>query len=191
MTSAFKELVAGSAKKAGPPPRRAAPKVVELPLSAFAETWANRHQITTTQRVGLRLVGDDVIERARWEAARLAFAVGESEEAAEVRVEAYNHIVLRVIVGNAVCDPGDVTKAWIPYAETVLEEALTPRAIGFLFNELDALSVATSPAIDPLPLASIDALVARLPELAGMEPAKALAARRYLRKVLDLINGSP
>lgn len=162
------------------------PRVVMLDPSAWASTYSDRK--TEPVRIGLRLYSEGAAVQARASAAQRAWKLHPQEADEDLRIEAYNATLMAWLVAHATCDPEDLT---LPFfgterggAEDIVPLALTPKAIEFLFEELDALvteETPTSPeAVDEDLAWLADAL--RTGQAWGRLPA---ATTRHLRRLLS------
>jgi hypothetical protein len=116
---------------------RPAPKVIELPPSAFADDWDNRP--SEPMRVGLRLIAEGDIERAR--ASALVRAQETIAEGGQDRVDAFNDAIMRLVIARATCMPDDVREPFFNLPEEDVQAALTTDAVKLLWHEYDVLKV--------------------------------------------------
>src|SRR5579871_1402375 len=128
---------------------RAPLRAVTLPPSAFADTWKGKPREPV--RVGLRLVGEDVVEDAQALALEEARdGSGEPGDTAEERtiwLDAFNSAVMRHVLAHALCAPDDVSRAYFATAPNdAIRVALRPATLRRLWEEYEALQVETSPA---------------------------------------------
>jgi hypothetical protein len=128
---------------------------VTLDPSAFADGWAEKPLEEVA--IGLRLVGEDDVQAARVEAARLAIGWYDDGEGGcvdeDARVEAYNDALVRWIVARGATDPNDVTQPYFAMAEETVRVALTSEGVRRIWDELVLLQIGAgvrmAPATDP------------------------------------------
>jgi hypothetical protein len=186
---AFRSPPAPTEKPASSP----APRVKLLPPSAFAQTWRERPR--EAARVGLRLVGEKRIEaaeshaRAELREARARLEGDLSQDEKVSLVDRYNTALMQFVLAEACCDADNVEALFFPKSSlTTIEVAFPPHTLLALWEEYEALAVATSPA---RPQASPDDL--RMLAGALLELADAPAGPRILRLarlLLDEMRGS-
>ncbi len=121
------------------------PRVVTIPPSAWASHRADRP--AEPVQVGLRLISEEDTQYARGEAARIAAEYIQNAENEEERVAAFNDALIRVALGRALCQPHDVTQPYFLMGEDEIRVRLTSDGARRLYQELEALHVAESPAM--------------------------------------------
>lgn len=169
---------------------RPAPRRVPLPRSAIADTWEGERPDSDFE-VGIRTISEDEIERARAEAARRALELHpenqDGTEAEILRSAAFRDGLIRNAVARAACDPDDVTRPFHPLPDDWARCALTPPAAQRLWDELERLTIETSPVEPPATdddCARLAALLATGEAWRGIERGEATRLRRLLRHVL-------
>lgn len=153
---------------------RPAPRVVELPPEAFADDWDRKP--SEAMRVGLRLVSEGDVDRARSMALRKAIEV--VPEPGDDRVDAFNDCLMRNVLARATCMPDDARESFFPLPEADIEMALTEAAVKKLWIELDALKVESSAYLGE---ADDDQLALLASLLVDAEPWKLLPASKQKR----------
>jgi hypothetical protein len=116
---------------------RPAARVVELLPSCFADDWDKKP--SEAMRVGLRLVGEGDIERAR--AAAYQKAMEMIPEPSQDRVDQFNDSIMRGIIARATCMPEDAREPFFPMPEDDVQAALTDDAVKLLWHEYDVLKL--------------------------------------------------
>lgn len=160
-------------------------RVVKLPPSAWANTWADRKGEPVD--VGLRLYAEADAVQARASAAQIAWRKHPQGADEDLRLDAFNGAVMAHVVARGTCDPQDATLPFFGSHEgavvDIVPEALTPKGIAYLFDEIEAAMVAegaTSPEAEDADLTWLaDAL--RSPETWNRLP---LQAHRRVRRML-------
>lgn len=125
------------------------PVVVDLPASAWAQTWQSAP--TQAVRVGLRLLAANDYTTARAVAADKACTL-HPEGPMPARhdfQDAYNDALMIFAVARGTCDPSDISLPWLEAAEDNLGLALTPDGVRYLWDALERLRVQSSPLIEP------------------------------------------
>lgn len=169
-----------------PPTKDGAREVVRVPPSAFADTWAKRPR--TEQQIGLRLVGDDILDTARAAAAKIAHEVHD-DTAPTGRLDAYTEALIRTILAHACVKPDDVRSTWFgPAPEDLIAIALTDDGLLLLWEAFERMKVRES----PLPLEAEDEELDELVEglrtgefWRGLDARDMRVVRRYLKHAID------
>lgn len=118
-----------------------APKVVTLFPNAFADTWKLKPKGPV--EIGLRLIADGDLDRARSYAAKIAADIPDGNP--DVRVEAYNETLMQWAVARATCKPEDARQDFWKSPQDVVALALTDDGLKLLFHELLNLKIERSP----------------------------------------------
>lgn len=163
-----------------------APRIVVVPVSAFADTWTKKPAAPV--EMGLRLVAARDIDTARAEAAREAidwYDDGEGGCIDEVaRDEAYNEALMRHALARALCQPHNTQQPFFQVASETIRLALTSEGLRLLWDELVRLHRGTGvnqPPIEADEVAELAAILARsgsvdcLPESSRGEVRRLLA----------------
>jgi hypothetical protein len=182
MAGAFSAIVARDERKPA--------RVVKLPASCWARTWADRP--LDDVEVGLRVPAEAELVQARAEAAQRCWRDHREERDEAGRIERYNSFLMARVVARGTTEAEDASVQYFgEYADDKVTEALTPNGIEFLYGEIDRLHIEESPIA---PEASHDEVV-RLAEAlrtgAAWKDANGAViarARRMLRHVIDLLN---
>lgn len=143
------------------PALRKPPKVVELPLSAWADGREDKPAAPIP--IGLRLPSEDDVQRARDEASK-AIEEFASRGDTDDRVSAYNDALVRELVASSACQAADVTKPFFEMASLDVRRRLTPDGVKRLYQEIEALRTGCDPAmpeLDPEGLAHLTAMLDR------------------------------
>ncbi len=185
--STFRKAVEAGANKPS--------RVVSLPPSSWAHDYHDKR--TVPVNIGLRLYSEAEAIRVRASAARRAWTMHPDEGQREDRDATFNSIVMSTLVAWATCDPTDSTISFFGRedgngAEDVVGLALTPGAIEFLFNEIDALITEESPIApeaDDDDLAWLSAALADGKVWGTLPGAKTRAARRMIARALLIMRG--
>lgn len=178
-------------KRPGAPEKRPAPAVVEMPASAWADTWAGKPAVAV--KVGLRLIADGDIEDARETAARAAWRRHPEPRDEDARVESYNDALIRWVVGRAACRPDDVSRAFWPMPEDEIPAQLTTAGVRLLYDRYEALKLETSPLGEEAgaeDLGRLGAILADPSLCAALAEELPRRDRRMLRICLDHIRAS-
>lgn len=185
--AAFSSLVAAA--------KRPAARVVALPPDAYAGTWEGERP-QTVQAVGLRTLSESDIETMRAEAARVAWEMHPDRQggadAAALRVAAYEDAEMRLAVARAACKPDDQTAPFHDLPDDWARHALTPAGVRLLWDELDRLTVETSPTMPeatPEECAELAALVVDLNAWERLDGVDASRVRRLLSACLTALRG--
>jgi hypothetical protein len=169
---------------------RAAPRVVELPGTAFADTWGNRPKLGKTVKVGLRLTSSADLQYFRTEASKRAARAFPDDE--ERRIEAFHDAFCREALGRALCQPDDASLPfWDVQADAVFV-ALTPAGVRTLCEEYEVLKAATDPLgeeVDDARLHALGELIAAGDAWSAMPFEQARKVRRLLGRALTMIEG--
>ena len=143
-----------------------APRVVIVPVSAFADTWSKKPAAPV--EMGLRLVAARDIDTARAEAAREAidwYDDGEGGCIDEVaRDEAYNEALMRHALARALCQPHNTKQPFFQVASETIRLALTSEGVRLLWDELVRLHRSTGvnqAPIDADEIAELSRILAR------------------------------
>lgn len=172
---------------------RPAPRAVLLPPNAFVEGWQGVddepwEKPSESVRVGLRTVSQDVLARARADAARAAWRRHPDEDDRESRIEAYNDALVGVALTSAVCSPDDATRPMWPVQQATIEGALTVEAQRHLWAELELLHLLESPTTPEATDEELHTLGKSLLDGSiweGLDLAAARRVKRLLRHVLE------
>lgn len=128
-----------SAMKAAVPKR--AQCVVEVPPSLWTEGRPNKP--TTPVRVGLRIVSEADVARARSVAESFANQMHRDLASQDVWVESYNSHLIATILFEAVVLPDNVEKRWFARDSQVALD-LTTNGLRFLWDQYEIYQVSTS-----------------------------------------------
>ncbi len=175
--------------------KRPAVRVVALPPDGYAGTWeGDRPQ--TVQAVGLRTLSEGDLETARAEAARIAWEAHPDRQAgadaAALRVAAYEDAEVRLVVARAACKPDDQSAPFHDLPDDWARLALTPAAVRLLWDELERLTVATSPTVPEATAeecAELAALVVDAGAWQRLDETDAGRVRRLLAACLTALRG--
>lgn len=178
------------------PTDAAAPRVVTLKPSAFADTW--KFKPATEVAVGLRLVSSEVVENARAVAAKQAYEWHADKDTGRIRdpdayAESYNDTLMRRVVARAACDVNDRSKPYFKAAEETVRAALTAEGVRRLWDELLILHAESSVAIalaDDEDLARLARVLLRGRAIASLPESDRLEARTLLAYVLTMLVGT-
>jgi hypothetical protein len=159
-------------------------RVIELPATAWAETWQERPRDGT--RVGIRTIPDAAKDRCREAAAREALASsGGADEGSESFVETYNAALMRAAVAVSLSHPDDTSRDAWEAQETIVRHGMTSSTVARLYDEIELLEIATSPtsrlASDAEALAVFEAL------RAGALDTLSAGDARFVRRLLGAI----
>ncbi len=166
-----------------------APRTYELPLSAFSADWGGRPNGPLV--IGLRIPAEQDVQIISQEAARLAMEAYPGDP--EKQNEAWKTGMIRMLVCRAVCDPNDAAAAHPSFrlADDMVPRALTGDAIKRIFDEVEKLTVETSPgfaeATDEMAF-QLGALLVKqeaFEALQAASPVRAARVRRFVRFILD------
>lgn len=124
--------------------KRAAPRIVELPVHAWADTWDRKPVVTV--KVGIRLISESDVQTARAEAAKKAVELHEGH-LDDAMIDAFNDALMRWVVARATCTPEDVTMPFFEMAEDEVADALTSAGVRRLYDEFDMLAALASPLV--------------------------------------------
>lgn len=163
---------------------REAPKVVPLTPACFQDEWPKKP--SETMECGLRVLAEGDVERAR--IAALEWAQRVIGIPGEIRIEAYNDAVMRMILCRAMCMPHDVRESFFDLPEEDIQAALTEDGVKFLWIQYDILKLevcdynneATEDDLTDLSLLILDQDVWE-----KLSPAKAKRLRRIAKHLLD------
>lgn len=173
MTTFQKQL-----KERGPAARKP-PRVVELPVSAWAPNVTGCPSAPVP--IGLFPPSEPTIEAARSNALQES-AIKAADGDEDDRTLAYNDCFIREVLGGSTCLAMDVTK---PFFATPLEMAnrLTVEGLRRLWQELEVLRVSDSPGmpeIDDAGASHLDAMLVRGVAWEILEPEETRKIRRLL-----------
>lgn len=133
---------------------RKAPRVVRMPPSAFADTFGKKP--TVVVEIGVRLLADGDLDKARAAAARSAELNHPTND--DVRVEAYNEALMQWVVARGTCQPLDVRAAYWDTPQDTVPIALTDDGLKLLFHEITNLKIEMSPLQGEATAAEIETL---------------------------------
>jgi hypothetical protein len=138
--------------------------------------------------VGVTLLSESDLARAKSMAAEEAWRLYPRREDDERRIEAMTEALVRLVVAYGTCAPDDVTRPWDLWGaapEDTVQSALTVDGVKFLFDAIERLAIARSPAIEPS-VDDVDELWLLAPEcLPRMPKARADRVRRLMRFCVD------
>jgi hypothetical protein len=180
--------LAGKTEK--PDDKRPAPRVVELPGDAFADTWGGRPKLGKTVRVGLRLTSAADLQYFRTEASKRAVRTFPEDEAR--RVEAFHDAFCREALGRALCQPDDASLPFWDVQCDAVFVALTPAGVRLLCEEYEVLKAATDPLgveVDDERLHALGELIAAGDVWAELPFERARKVRRLLSRAIAMIEG--
>jgi hypothetical protein len=173
----------------------APPRVVEVPVSMFAEDWDKKPEFPA--KLGVRHISDADVQAARSHASKVATQQHpnlSNEADRECWVEAYNDALMRWIVARAACSAVDAKQyfeLWQEAPEDLVKHALTSEGVRFIFDAWEQMKLETSPlsteATDEEIASMFDLIQVSLPELSPQRQAR---VRRMLGFCLsELIEG--
>jgi hypothetical protein len=116
------------------------PRVIVVPRAAFSDRWEGKPSGDVA--VGLQLLSDGDYQTARAEATKLASELQDDEAG---WLEAFHDALLRWAVAKAATDPNDARKPYFQAAEDTVRDALTPLGVRRVYDELERLTIETSP----------------------------------------------
>lgn len=166
---------------------RVAPlKVRVLPPSAFADTWKSKPQHPS--RIGIRLVGEDVVATAvsmAQETANEYHPHPADTVASELWLESYNAALMINVLAHALCDADDASEPHFKHAPNdTIRIALRDVTIRSLWEDFELLSKQTSPLT---PEATDDEIVA-LGELLSLDGILVDMPAHEVRRVRRLVS---
>jgi hypothetical protein len=124
---------------------RMPPRVLPMPLNAFADTWKDKP--AQPLLVGLKRIAEADQRAARVEAVKKAEALhADLAHDDPIWVEAYNQALMHACLGFALTRPEDLTQPLWPLQFDVLPHRLTEGGVERLFDELELLTVLDSPS---------------------------------------------
>lgn len=161
--------------------RRQPPRLVELPVDAWAAGVTGAPNAPVT--IGLRIPTDREEEEADASARQEALLVAQNGDDEDL-IRTRNNVLIKEILGCAVCLPLDVT---MPFFETPqrfqIERRLTSKGIARLWQELEVLRAsgnAAMPEIDDAGASHLDAMLIRGVAWEFMQAEEARKIRRLL-----------
>jgi hypothetical protein len=164
------------------------PRVIVVPRAAFSDRWEGKPAADVA--MGLQLLSDGDYQTARAEASKLA---GELHTDEAGWLEAFHDALVRWAVAKATTDPNDVRRPYFQAAEDTVRDALTPLGARRIYDELERLTIETSPLEPEATEADLRALSLLLadaaPLLASLARGEERALRRLLCHALDVLNG--
>ncbi len=182
MAGAFSTVVARDERKPA--------RVVTLPASCWARTWADRP--LDDVQVGLRIPAEAELVQARAEGAQRCWRDHRDERDEQGRIERYNSFLIARVVARGTTEPDDASAAYFgEFADDKVTEALTPDGIAFLYDAIDRLHIEESPIGREATHAEVIALADALRSGAawkGADGAIIARARRMLNHVRELLN---
>jgi hypothetical protein len=92
-------------------------------------------------QIGLRLIADGDLDRAREYASNRAVGVKDDD----ARIEAYNEVLMQWVVARATCKPEDARQPFWQSAQDTVAMALTDDGLKYLFHEVQNLKIEQSP----------------------------------------------
>lgn len=118
-----------------------------LESNAFADDWRDKPP-GGELLLGLRRYSDGDAQTARAEAARFAASMHEEIDR-EGQVEAFNDALMRWLVVRGTCDANDITlnAPLFDGSEENVRNALTSKAIRFLWDEIERYHLEVSPVV--------------------------------------------
>lgn len=138
-------------------------------------------------KVGLRLLSEEEVERARARAAKDAWLAIPTGIPEDVRIEHYNDRLMLLLMAEATCSPVDVTIAYFQFTDLQIGKDLTPEGIRYLYEHYEAFAVSYSPTSPEPTDAELDGLAEGLAtgELLGeLGSEHARRVRRLLKAAL-------
>lgn len=172
----FAELLRSGGKALRKPP-----KVVELPLTAWADGHSDKPAAPIP--IGLRLLSSEERQRAADEADK-AVAVFASQADEDGQTRAYNSALIAELVASAACQAADVTVGFFEMASLDVRRRLTASGIQRLWQELQALEAASEAAMPELDVEGLAHLVAMLDRDVAFAQMPREEARR-LKRLLE------
>lgn len=173
----------GAAQAAQPvePPRR-----VVLPPSAFKP---GPDCPTEPATLGIRILseGDTMaLRREAYNAASKSYPDLEPDD--PVWISHYNQALMLAACVVAVCDRDDRTKPWHEYQRSIIPNLLAPGGVERIWDELEELTIETSPTAPeatPEDLARLAAILPQPEAFSHLSAADARGLRRMLRHALS------
>jgi len=188
-----------TAFRGGPAPTKAQKPLREkvLPPSAFADTWKGRPREPV--RIGIRLVGHDIVDVAEQTAAEDVAHLSPGKDGSDERriwIDAYNTAFMRGVLAQALCSPDDVDRPYFADAPNDrVRVAFPPRTLRALWEEFEALSVETSPTMPEATdeeIAGLAGMLAMPSPLSGIAPDPQRRLRRLVARLrAELIDAFP
>jgi hypothetical protein len=175
-----------------PKAAKCAPRLVELPASAFSDSWAEKPDGTLT--LGLHTISEQEVTHARSEAARVAWKAHPERDDGDSREDSYRSTLIVCALAAAVCQPEDATLPFWDSQEDMLRMVLTTEAAGHLWQELELLHASESPLSREAGDEEIAVLAARLlsgDAFAGTSRQALARARRLLGCCIDSLPPPP
>ncbi len=162
-----------------------AKRVVTLPPSAFAQTFAKRP--LEPVRIGLRSVSELELETAQREASREAWESFPKRADDEARVELFNSSLMNNVLAQACVQPTDVKQPFFaPAPEVLIREALTPGGSRRLWEEFERMQIADAPCSPEASDEELATFGRRLTDgLASVAPERAARVRKLVRAAMD------
>lgn len=190
--STFEQFVGAATK-------RPAPRTFKLRPEHFAESWGRRPAAAFD--IGLRVPGEQDYRNANAEAEKAQDEAVEhaarnnlsQDRQREAGIKAFNTRLIDFCVARGVCNQHNVV-APHPYFELADDEiplALTSKAIGRIFDEIERLAVDQSPIFLEATSDELLRLATWLSTddpFSEMDPTKRGRCLRYLKLVLDTLN---
>jgi len=179
----FSELLKKSKAPSGP---RLPPKVITL----VPDDWADQRTDKPREpvKIGIKLISEQDTDVARAEAAKIAaelVTVGDEDD----RTVAYNCALMRYAAQAGTCSPADVDDPFFMVGELEIRERLTPEGTRKIFHAIEALHLASNPAIDEIDADGLGHLFAlqHAGAIENLDRTEATQVRRlleYCRSVL-------
>jgi hypothetical protein len=168
---------------------------VVLHLDAFADDWREKPEGGEIA-LGLRKVSDADAQTARAEAAKFATDMHDDQQG---QIESFNDALMRWLVVRGTCDANDVTKnaPLFDGSEENVRNALTSKAIRYIWDEIDRFHVETSPLVSAASdedMVAFSNIVAQVDLLNQMSSGAALRIRKLvsfcLTEMREVIKGT-
>ncbi len=153
---------------------------VVLTVDSFADDWQDKPLGEIA--IGLRKISDSDTQTARAEAAKFAIGMHDDREG---QIEAFNDALMRWLIVRGTCDANDVAlnAPLFDGSEENVRNALTTKAVRFVWDELERFHLETSPIVHVATnedFAEFLELAKHLELLDLMSPASQLRIRKLI-----------
>ena len=126
---------------------RAPSRIVSLPPNAWADSRSDKPREPV--EIGIRLMSEEDVQVARSQAAKTALElvpVGTEED----RVSAFNDALMRNAAERATCSPKNAESPFFVMGELEIRERITPEGVRRLWQEIEALHLASNPSLSEI-----------------------------------------
>lgn len=115
-----------------------------LTRAMFADTWQEKP--AEDLAIGLRKLNDADVQTARAEAAKYAIEMHNDREG---QIDAFNDMLMRWMIIAGTCDANDVSRPAPIFdgSEENVRSALTSQSIRYIWDQLDAFLIESSPLV--------------------------------------------